>query len=193
MQKQETDYQRVNEARAELRRRLNAAVDRAQAEAESKKEARKSARPVRVGDTVELLSVGVKAQVTEISSDRVLTLQAGIMRVTAREDEVLLVEGAAQETKKRAQAAAAKLRTVSVSPELDIRGMMTDEAVPLVERYVDDASMGKLKSVTIIHGKGTGVLRQAVAQCLKRHKLVKSFRLGMFGEGETGVTVVELK
>ena len=193
MQKQETDYQRVNEARAELRRRLNAAVDRAQAEAEPQKEARKSARPVRVGDTVELLSVGVKAQVTEISPDRVLTLQAGIMRVTAKEDEVLLVEGAAQETKKRAQAAAAQLRAASVSPELDIRGMLTDEAIPLVERYVDDAAMAKLKSVTIIHGKGTGALRQAVAQSLKRHKLVKSFRLGRYGEGETGVTVVELK
>ena len=71
--------------------------------------------------------------------------------------------------------------------------MMTDEAIPIVERYIDSASMARLKTVTIIHGKGTGALRQAVQQCLKKHKLVKSFRLGRYGEGETGVTVVELK
>ena len=193
MQAKETDHQRVNEARSELRRRLNEAVDRASAAAAPPEERRESARPVVVGDTVEIRSMGVRAQVLEIAPDRTLTLQAGILRVNAREDEVLLVEGPAQETKKVAQRAAAQLRAQSVSPELDIRGMMTDEAVPVVERFIDSASMAKLAAVTIIHGKGTGALRQAVHQCLKRHKLVKNFRLGRYGEGETGVTIVELK
>ncbi len=193
LQETETDHQRVNEARAALRRRLNEALDRAQAAAEPPQEERVSARPVVVGDTVEIKSMGVKATVLEISPERQLTLQAGILRTTVAEDEVYLLEGAAQETQKVAERAAAQLRTADVSPELDLRGMMTDEAVPIVERYIDSASMAKLKSVTIIHGKGTGALRQAVQQCLKKHKLVKSFRLGRYGEGETGVTVVELK
>ena len=193
MQETETDYQRVNEARAALRRRLNEALDRAQAAAEPPQEERVSARPVVVGDTVEIKSMGVKATVLEISPERQLTLQAGILRTTVAEDEVYLLEGAAQETKKVAERAAAQLRTAGVSPELDLRGMMTDEAIPIVERYIDSASMARLKTVTIIHGKGTGALRQAVQQCLKKHKLVKSFRLGRYGEGETGVTVVELK
>lgn len=193
MQAKETDHQRVNEARAELRRRLNEAADRASAAIEQPQEKRESARPVIVGDTVELRSMGVKAQVLEISADRTLTLQAGIMRVTAKENEVLLLEETKTEPKKTSEKAAAQLRTLSVSPELDIRGMMTDEAIPVVERYIDSASLAKLHTVTVIHGKGTGALRQAVSQCLRRHHLVKSFRLGRYGEGETGVTVVELK
>ena len=76
---------------------------------------------------------------------------------------------------------------------LDIRGFMTDEADLQVERFLDNAVLGKLNIVTIIHGKGTGALRKAVHQQLKRHPSVKSFRLGRYGEGEDGVTVVELK
>ena len=74
-----------------------------------------------------------------------------------------------------------------------MRGMETLEAIPVLERYIDSAVMGKLETVTIIHGKGTGALRAAVQQTLKRNKFVKSFRLGRYGEGESGVTVVELK
>ena len=77
--------------------------------------------------------------------------------------------------------------------ELDIRGMMTDEADLAVDRFLDSALMGKLNTVTIIHGKGTGALRKAVHQQLRRHTAVKGFRLGRYGEGEDGVTVVELK
>ena len=86
-----------------------------------------------------------------------------------------------------------ELRAKAVKPELDIRGMMTDEAIPVVERFIDSAKMAKLNTVTIIHGKGTGALRQAVHDCLRRERGIKSFRLGRYGEGETGVTVVELK
>ena len=74
-----------------------------------------------------------------------------------------------------------------------LRGLMSDEAILVMERYLDSAVMAKLKQVTIIHGKGTGALRQAVQTELKRNRLVKSFRNGNFGEGEMGVTVVELR
>ena len=82
---------------------------------------------------------------------------------------------------------------MSVSSEVDLRGMMSDEAVLQMERYIDSAVMAKLKTVTIIHGKGTGALRTAVQNALKHNRMVKSFRNGNFGEGEMGVTVVELR
>ena len=77
--------------------------------------------------------------------------------------------------------------------EIDLRGMMTDEAVMAVERFLDTAMMGKLETVTIIHGKGTGAVRNAVRSYLKRSRYVKAFRPGRYGEGEDGVTVVTLK
>ena len=80
-----------------------------------------------------------------------------------------------------------------VAPEIDLRGMESLEGVLAAERYLDSAVMARMKTVTIIHGKGTGALREAVQQMLKRNKLVKSYRLGRYGEGEAGVTVVELK
>ena len=86
-----------------------------------------------------------------------------------------------------------EVKREAAKAEIDLRGMMTDEAIPLVERFLDNAKMGKLNVVTIIHGKGTGALRKAVHECLRREKGIKNFRLGTFGEGESGVTVVELK
>ena len=80
-----------------------------------------------------------------------------------------------------------------MSTELDIRGQAVTDGVMDAEKYIDDAVMLKLEKVSIIHGKGTGVLRAAIHQMLKKHPQVKSFRLGVFGEGETGVTIVELK
>ena len=137
--------------------------------------------------------MGVKATVLAISSDRTLSLQAGIMKVTAREDEVLLLEHAKVEVKTVSEKSAAKLRSISVPSEVDLRGMMTDEAEGVVDLFLDNACMSHLTMVTIIHGKGTGALRKAVHQQLKRHHGVKSFRLGRYGEGEDGVTVVEMK
>ena len=104
------------------------------------------------------------------------------------------MEGETQsEIKKYLAKSAEKLSRMAARPEIDLRGMMTDEALPILERYLDNARMGKLNVVTVIHGKGTGALRQAVHQGLKRDENVKSYRLGRFGEGETGVTIVELK
>ena len=85
------------------------------------------------------------------------------------------------------------LRTASAARELDIRGMETLEAESVLDNYIDAAVMAHLETVTIIHGKGTGALRKAVHASLRRNKAVKSFRLGNYGEGESGVTVVELK
>lgn len=192
---EQEDVQQINEARSQLRRKLNLSEQALKKDDVEKLPEQKSSRPVKVGDTVQIKSMGVKAEVLSVSSDRVLSLRAGIMNVSAREDEVLLLEGQSAAGAKSAapKAAPTQLRAAAVPAELDIRGMESLEGVLAAERYIDSAVMGKLKTVTIIHGKGTGALRAAVQQMLKKNKSVKSFRLGRFGEGEAGVTVVELK
>ena len=191
---EQEDVQQINEARSQLRRKLNLSEQALKKDDVEKLPEQKSSRPVKVGDTVQIKSMGVKAEVLSVSSDRVLSLRAGIMNVSAREDEVLLLEGqSAAKAKSAPKSAPTQLRAAAVPAELDIRGMESLEGVLAAERYIDSAIMAKLKTVTIIHGKGTGALRAAVQQMLKKNKSVKSFRLGRFGEGEAGVTVVELK
>ena len=187
------DHQEVNEARAALRRSMNAADDALAEKFVDKGPEPVSARPIQAGDVVQIKSMGVKATVLSVAEDRTLQLQAGILKVSAREDEVLLLEGAGAESEKTAARAAAALRSVSVPSSVDLRGLMSDEAVLVMERYLDSAAMARLQQVTVIHGKGTGALRTAVQAALKHNKLVKSFRNGNFGEGEMGVTIVELR
>ena len=132
--------------------------------------------------------------VLAVNGDGTLLLQAGRMKMTVKAQQVRLLEGASKKPKPAPSPSAATLNTVSrASSELDIRGYETLEAESVVENYLDSAVMAKLGTVTIIHGKGTGALRKAVHEILKRNKAVKSFRLGRYGEGEAGVTVVELK
>lgn len=187
--------QEINHARSELRRKLNESQGKLKAKApEQPKEEKKSARDVRAGDTVEIKSMGVKAEVIDVNPDGTLNLRAGIMNVKLKPDDVYLIEGhAAKQKKQSVTLAGSTAPRAAVSPEIDLRRMESIEAVNAAEQYIDSAVMGKLKTVTIIHGKGTGALRAAVQQMLKRNKAVKSYRLGRFGEGESGVTIVELK
>lgn len=184
----------INRARTELRRRLNEkeASLREQEELPAQQD-QKSSRKLQAGDTVRIKAMGVKAEVISVNKDGTVNLKAGIMNVTAREDEVLLLEGEKKKPQKAAPAVSAGTRLMHVASEIDLRGMESLEGVLAAERYLDSAAMAKMKTVTIIHGKGTGALREAIQQMLKRNKLVKSYRLGRYGEGETGVTVVELK
>ena len=184
----------INRARTELRRRLNEKeASLRETEDLPAEEEKKSSRKLRVGDTVKIKAMGVKAEVVSVNKDGTVNLKAGIMNVSAREDEVLLLEGETKKPQKAAPAASVGTRLVHVASEIDLRGMESLEGVLAAERYLDSAAMARMKTVTIIHGKGTGALREAVQQMLKRNKLVKSFRLGRYGEGEAGVTVVELK
>ena len=194
MADRDEDASRVNEARAQLRRQLNLSQEALQKELNPEAQNQVSARPVQAGDTVQIKSMGVKAEVVSKTPDGLLTLRAGIMTVTAKEDEVLLLENErAPKPKTAAKGGGGQMRSMSISPEIDLRGMEAVEAELAAERYLDAAVMAKLKTVTIIHGKGTGALRSAIQQMLKKNKFVKSFRLGRYGEGESGVTVVELK
>ena len=194
-QDREEEADAINQARSELRRRLNEKErDLRSEEALPPEEEKKSSRPLRPGDTVSIRAMGVKAEVLSIDKDGNVTLKAGIMTVTAKEEELFLLENESAGKKKTAvPTAPGGARLMHVAPEIDLRGLESIEAVLTAERYIDSAAMAKMKQVTIIHGKGTGALREAIRQMLRTNKLVKSFRLGRYGEGETGVTVVELK
>ena len=190
----EQETEEINRARTELRRRLNEHEARLRAPEETlPQEEKKSARPLRAGDTVQIKTMGVRAQVLSVSKDGTVSLKAGIMTVTAKEDELLLLEEAKPLKQETAPVQGTGSRLMHVPTEIDLRGMESIEAVLTAERYLDSAAMAKLKTVTIIHGKGTGALRDAVRKMLKTNKLVKSWRQGLYGEGEAGVTVVELK
>ena len=199
MRKEQAKAERAantNEARAQLRRQLNEAE-----EAVTKRDARqepipKPSRPIRVGDLVEIPGVRTPAEVVSVGKDGTLQLKSGILKMKAKSNEVRLIEEDERAARKPSapvrQSAPRQLRT-SASRELDIRGLETLEAEAVVENFLSAAVMGRLETVTIIHGKGTGALRKAVHDILRRNKAVKSFRLGVYGEGESGVTVVTLK
>ena len=189
------DWQQVNDSRAESRRLLNEAERNIGGQAEEP-ELPPPTRPAVVGDTVKLVSMGTQAMVLSVNKDGTLQLQAGILKISAKQEEVRVVEGASR-AKKEAQRVISRaqhtIRTAAVPTEIDLRGMMTDEAIAVLERFLDTAMMGKLETVTIIHGKGTGAVRNAVRTYLKRSRYIKSFRPGRYGEGEDGVTVAEIK
>ena len=189
-----------NDQRADLRRRLNEAEDALGGKAEQITPPPPT-RDAVVGDVVELMKMGTQAEVVGINKDGTLQLKAGILNMKARQEEVRVLEDAtarkrqSEKDKKRNAAASIQrpVRLTAAKADLDLRGMMTDEALGMVDIFLDNALMGKLETVTIIHGKGTGALRKAVRAHLKQSRYVKEFRPGVYGEGEDGVTVVTLK
>lgn len=191
---QEGNWQQDNEERSQLKHRLNQAEERLGAE--EKAVPPPMVRPASPGDTVTILKTGTQGSVLSVNKDGVLQLQAGILRITARQEEVRVTEGETQaqkEAKRYIRTAEHKLRSLGAKAEVDLRGMTADEAELVLSQFLDRAMLANLTSVTVIHGKGTGVVRKTVHNYLKRCKGVKSFRLGRYGEGENGVTVAELK
>ena len=197
-QEQAKEWIDDNEERAQLRRKLN----EADAALGGRKEELPPPPPTRdavLGDTVELLKMGTQAEVVGVNKDGTLQLQAGILKLKAKQDEVRVLEDVTarkkQSAKDKARAAAVSrpFRTAAAKAELDLRGMMVDEAIGAVDLFLDNALMGKLETVTIIHGKGTGALRKAVREHLKKSRYVKEYRPGVYGEGEDGVTVATLR
>lgn len=189
--KDTADAQGVNARQAELRRQIN--------EAEAKLSPRKElaerpkpSREIREGDTVELLKIGTKATVLSVNKDGTYLLQAGIMKVTVKPDEVYLLENESAQIKKFIDKTRREFKNNAQSPELDLRGMDALEAAAVLTIFLDNAFMANLTQVRIIHGKGTGVLRKTVHEELKHNKHVKKYRLGVYGEGEDGVTIAEL-
>ena len=185
------DAQGINQKQADLRRQLN--------EAEAKLSPRKEqvsrpkpTRAIKAGDTVELLKLGTKATVLAVNKDGTYQLQAGIMKVNVKPDEVYLLENEPTQVKKFIDKTRREFKNEAQSPELDLRGMDALEASAVLTIFLDNAYMANLQQVRIIHGKGTGVLRKMVHDELKKNRHVKKYRLGVYGEGEDGVTIAEL-
>jgi DNA mismatch repair protein MutS2 len=148
-------------------------------------------KQIRPGDTVMFLTLGQKAQVVDVDGKE-LTIQIGSMKTKAKLSQVEFLGSGSNQTEKR-NLGMMKRATQSVSLELDIRGLTVDDAIPKIDKYLDDAVINSFPRVHIIHGKGTGALRTGVRDYLRHHPHVASFRYGTYHEGGDGVSVVELK
>lgn len=157
---------------------------------------------VNLGDKVRIVSIGLTGTVNSRPDAKGnLFVQCGIIRTQTNLKDLLLVQeetvsGAGTESIRKHRSGAGKIRvskSMSVSTEINLLGMTADEAIAQLDKYLDDAYLAHLPSVRIVHGKGTGVLRKAVQQHLKRVRYVESFRLGEFGEGDSGVTIAVFK
>jgi DNA mismatch repair protein MutS2 len=182
--------QMLEEERRKLKEKLENAEEKANKVKEKDGEELKD---VKEGQEVFVPSLNQKVIVLSKPDNKgEVQVQAGIMKINVKLKDLRASKGASKEEKKISKREA-KLNLRSVPSSVDLRGMDSMEAVYTVDKYLDDAYMGGLAEVSIIHGKGTGVLRNAINDMLKRHSHVKRYRLGEYGEGGTGVTVVELK
>ncbi len=154
-------------------------------------------KKLRIGDSVKVLSMNLTGTVHSLPNAKGdLFVQMGILRSQVNIKDLVLIEDAAPGSKKYAKTGAGKLKmskSASVSTEINLIGKTVDEAIALLDKYLDDAYLAHLPSVRIVHGKGTGALRSAVQSHLKRQSYIKSFHLGEFGEGDVGVTIAEFK
>ena len=184
----------LEEARDEIRRSLRSAEDTFISGKKEQVEASVPSRPLKVGDEVLILSVGRVGTVTKApDKDGNVTVKAGIITTKTSLDNLRLAEVKKPTEKKKSGAVSKTLAKNTFKAEIDLRGMTGDEAWFAVDKYIDDAFLAGVNTVTLLHGKGTGALRQALWNMLKKEKRVTSFRPGNYGEGDYGVTVIELK
>ena len=199
----EIDELRKAKDREDFRERVGAVkkstadkLNEMEASVTPKREKKPLPRPLKVGDTVKVISLGKTAAVLALPDGKnQVRVQVGIITTKVALDDLELVEQKAKvpQPPKGKSVYSLGRDTRDVTTELDIRGMTILEAESLVESFLDHAQMSGLTTVSIIHGKGTGALRQGVHAMLRREKSVQSFRLGVYGEGETGVTIVTMK
>ena len=157
----------------------------------------KPLKNIQLGETVEIISMNETGTVVSLpNSSGDAMIQVGIMKIKAnitdlRRTAQESVSSASPSRQRHGRSISSKAMTAST--ELDIRGMMVDEGSMLLDKFIDDAVMASLKTISVIHGKGTGALRAGIHKYLKNNKFVKSYRLGSYGEGDSGVTIIELK
>ena len=195
---QTVDIRTLEQMRTRLREEAN------KARKQSEKEVENTGKAIRPEDLKPGVQIKMKGfdQICVVQQEPDnrgrLMIQAGIMKMQIKVSDVESIEG--EETQKQTKSSGGKTtgagsfgKAQSIHLEVDLRGMTTEEALGVLDKYLDDAYLAGVPKVTVIHGKGTGVLRKACQTFLKRSKLVKSYRLGNYGEGESGVTIVEMK
>jgi DNA mismatch repair protein MutS2 len=160
---------------------------------ENKQDGYRLPRKLKIGDSVLIFDIDKKAEViAEPEKDSVL-VQAGIIKTRVKLDNLRLLDQPKVTAPKRKERTVTKDISSVVRNEIDVRGQTADEAIMSVDQAIDSCVLSNVHMLTVIHGKGTGVLRSEIQKYLRHHRAVKSFRLGTFGEGESGVTIVELK
>lgn len=182
--------------RGTLRDMLNEKNDSLKLAVKPQKKPARSIETLKIGDDVHVLSFDVNAKVMTLPNARgELYVQMGAMRTLVSTKDIEIID-AVPEVKEKSRSGADTIKMakhMSISTECNIIGMRVDEAMPIVDKYLDDAYLAHLSQVSIIHGRGTGALKNAVHEHLKKQKYIKEYRLGTFGEGDRGVTIVVFK
>ncbi|GGF99433.1 endonuclease MutS2 [Paenibacillus abyssi] len=177
----------------EARRKLDEAAPELHKPGKSSAKSQKQPQKIGAGDEVMVYSLGQKGHVVELTGSEAL-VQLGILKMKVALDDLELVKQASSKPQQPKHAVSLKrTRDDDVRTELDLRGANVEEAIIEVDRFLDEAFLSNMGQVYIIHGKGTGVLRTGITDYLRKHRHVKSYRLGNYGEGGAGVTVAELK
>lgn len=197
-QKDHVDLSAVEKERQNLRKKMNKAEKgMSQKTAAQKPKKELTAKDISLGDAVKVLSMNLKGTISSRPDAKgFLFVQMGIIRSKVHISDLELIDETEITTPTIQRTGAGKIRmskSASVSTEINLLGKTVDEAVAELDKYLDDAYIAHLKTVRVVHGKGTGALRKGVHNYLKRQKHVDSFRLGEFGEGDAGVTIVEFK
>ncbi len=192
--------QMASQAKNQMRSNLNRLYDLADPVAQQQQENYKLPRPLVKGDTVFVTELGAAGTVlSPPDKNGMVQVRSGAMKLAVKESSLRLADvGAASKKSKRSSGGSVSVQATKKAQrasdaEIDLRGMNAEEGLMETDRFIDNAVMSGLHTLTLIHGKGTGILRNAIHQHLRRHKNVRSFRLGVYGEGESGVTIVELK
>lgn len=150
--------------------------------------------PLKKGDSVLVKSLNQKGHiVSDVDSSTMVTVQIGIVKTKVKKSDLIKIKSEEEEKNKNSVTRMVSIKNSSIYPIVDLRGMNLDEAIMKVDKYLDDALMSNLNEVQIIHGKGTGVLRDGITKFLKKHRHIKTSRLGNFNEGGDGVTIVTFK
>ena len=197
-QKDHVDMSTVEKERQKLRQQMNKVEKNMAMKQKKQKPIKKlKASDLKIGDSVKVLSMNLKGTVsTRPDSRGNLFVQMGILRSQVNISDLELIDEPVIKTPALSRTGQGKIKmskSASVSTEINLLGKTVDEAIAELDKYLDDAYIAHLSSVRIVHGKGTGALRQGVHNYLKRQKHVASYRLGAFGEGDAGVTIVEFK
>ncbi len=184
----------LEEVKSRLKNRINKIEDSLAESLMPKQGYTKPPKDLKPGDSVLIVNLNQKGTVvTPPNRDGEAIVQAGIMKINVHVTNLKLVDEQKAQIEKIGVGKIGMSKSKSVSNEVDVRGLYLDDAIEIVDKYLDDAAIAGLNEVTIIHGKGTGILRSGIHQFLKSNKHVGSYRLGKYGEGESGVTIVELK
>ncbi len=187
----------MENTRGLLREKINSANEKLSYKAKKPSQKQNKPEDFHLGDAVKVLSLGLNGTITSLPNTRGdLYVQMGILRSQVNIKDIEKIDEEVITGPNIQRTSSGKIRmskTSTISPEINLIGKTVDEALSTMDKYLDDAYLAHLSQVRVVHGKGTGALRQAVHKHLKKLKIVKSFRLGEFGEGDAGVTIVEFK